>query len=183
MEFICIVGDRGGGKTNILTKYLKDGVDSGRKVIANYQLAFKHRYMPFAEIRKLPPELNGALVGMDELGVGADSYEFFTKDSKDITTFVAEIRKRHCTAYYTVQRFSMIARRLRLLTDGFIFMEDLDRQNMVAEDGTVVDDHRLVCKGIFRATFCDSYMRVIRAKKFYGAKYWPMYNTDEIVRK
>lgn len=183
MEFIGIIGDRGSGKTNLMTKYLYDFSLEGYDIVANYPVKFKARYMPFSEIRKMPEEIEDTIIGMDELGIGADSYDFFSKDVKMITDLIAQIRKLHCRVYYTVQRFNMIARRLRLQTDGFIFMEDLDRMNMILPDGKVARTHREVCKGMFRAQFVDSEMRPTRSVIFDGKPYWSKYNTDQRVTR
>lgn len=181
MEFIGIIGERGSGKTNIMTKYLHDAMRDGDKVISNYSLKFKHRIMSFEELRQLGPEIQDCVIGMDELGVGADSYDFFSKESRKITSLIAQIRKRHCRVYYTVQRFSMVARRLRLQTDGFIFMEDIDRGNMRTADGLRVKTHREVCSGFFRAMYCNDDLEVMRTRIFDGHKYWGIYDTDEII--
>lgn len=178
MEFTAIIGDRGAGKTCYLTSLLRRHHASGQTVVSNYHLNFPHVKMAFQDIRALPKELHRTVVGLDELAIGADSYDFFSKSTRELTTFVAEIRKRQCIVYFTTQRFSMIAKRLRLQTDGFIFMEDVDK-NAPLKFGQI---HRDVCAGVFNIYWADSNLRIVNRKSFLGRNYWDMYDTDEIIR-
>lgn len=183
MEFIAIVGDRGSGKTNLLTALMKHEFDTfGRRIVGNYQINFPSKFMTFDEVRKLPPEIRDSTIGLDELGLGADSYEFFSKANKEISELIFELRKLHAKAWYTVQRFNLIAKRLRDQTDGFILMEDLDRVNMVRSDGTPVATHREVCDGMFRATFYNGSFKFVVSRVFDGKPFWHLYNTDEKVK-
>jgi hypothetical protein len=180
--FTGIIGDMGSGKTNLLTRYLKQASDAGGLVIANYHLKFRHRLMPFSELAKLGPEIENADIGMDELGVGADSYDFLSKDVRAITTLATQLRKRNCRVYYTVQRYSMIARRIRIQTPNFIVMDDPDKHNLIRPDGTKASRHREVCTGRFIAQYMDDYMLPVgRPKVFDGRPYWGLYDTDEII--
>lgn len=179
MEFVGILGDRGSGKTNLTTKYLYDAHLEGREIVSNYSLKFPHLLMPFEEIRKVPKEIYGKVIGMDELGKGGDSYDFFSKDTRELTEMVAELRKVHAMVYYNTQRFSLIARRLRILTDGIILMDDPDKYKMHDAAGNKVQMHREVCDGIFRAVFLNEDGEIIRSKRFNGRPYWDKYNTDQ----
>lgn len=187
--FNAIVGDIGSGKTCFMTRYAYLNSKEGMPIISNYALkGIKHRVMSFTEFvsvvsdRKRLRSIEGSTVYFDELGVGADSYDFFSKDVKAITSFVAQIRKLHVTAYYTVQRMSMIARRLRISTGAFIFMEDLDPYNMIGPDGKRAKQHRDICAGLFRASMVNEYQEPIGIPRtFDGKRYWPMYDTDEII--
>ena len=175
MFFIAVIGDMGSGKTNFVTAILKQNHDSGRDIIANYKLKFPHKLMSFAELKDFPPELHDADIGMDELGTGADSYDFMSEQSKNITKLVTQIRKRHCRVYYTVQRFKFITRRLRMLTDGFILCEDLDKAKDHEAEG-------FVCDGLFRLEFYNADMQPTRKPMvFDGAPYRDLYDTDEII--
>lgn len=185
MDFVGIVGDRGSGKTNILTAFLYDYAMAGIPVIANYNLNFDSITMSFDDIRKIiqndPTKLSDIVIGLDELGRGADSYEFFKKDVQDITLLIQQIRKLHSKVIYSVQRFRTIAKRLRTQTDGFIMMNDPDKNNFTHPDGTLAMNHREVCKGEFRAAFMTDNLVVIRTEIFDGKPYYAKYNTDEII--
>lgn len=185
MDFIGIVGNRGSGKTNLMTAFLKDYADSGVPVIANYKLNFDSITMSFDDIRKIvandPTKLSNVVIGLDELGRGADSYEFFKKDVQDITLLIQQIRKIHSKVIYTVQRQMTIAKRLRDQTDGFILMDDLDKDNHIRPDGSLAVSHREVCAGFFRAAFYTEEMDLIRIEIFDGKDYYDYYDTDEII--
>lgn len=188
MEFVAIIGDPGSGKTNMMVRYLFNEYQSGTPIISNLRsLKFPQTYMGFNDLieaaKRDDPRLNGAYVGTDELGLGADSYEFFSNKNKGLTDLNAQRRKFHLRWIYSVQRFSMISKRLRLLTDGFVSMTDMDKQNMRRPDGSFVKFHREVCMGIFRADFFDRDMRLVKSKPFNGRKYWKYYDTDEKISR
>lgn len=190
--FNGILGDVGSGKTNFMTRYLYHAERSGAPVISNYQLiGIKHTLMSFAEFASIMAtknekfirsKLEGATIGWDELGIGADSYEFFSKDNRALTELVAYIRKFHITAYFTVQRFSMIARRLRIMTGAFILMEDNDKGRMVDRHGKRARLHRDICEGLFWGTYTNDYLEPVgEPKLFNGRRYWNMYDTDKVI--
>lgn len=176
LQFTGIIGDPGSGKSNLLTSIGYDAHKKGLKVIANYKLNFPYQLMPFSEIAKMPEDLFHSVVLMDELGKGADSYDFFSKDSRRIVTIVTQLRKRHCLVYYTVQRFAWIAKRLRERTDGYVLMQDLDGH---------IPHHGLkqpyTCQGLFQASFLNSYYEKISESVFDGKPTRDLYDTDEII--
>ena len=168
-----------------MTAFLKDYAESGVPVIANYKLNFDSITMSFDDIRLIvkndPTKLSDVVIGLDELGRGADSYQFFKKDVQDITLLIQQIRKLHSKVIYTVQRFNTIAKRLRQQTDGFVMMKDLDERNFKYPDGTLAMNHREVCQGIFRASFMTDELALIRTQIFDGKAYYDDYDTDEII--
>jgi len=172
MEFFGIIGDRGSGKTNLLTAILHDQYANGKTIISNFHLSFPYTLMGFSDLIKLGPEIHRATIGMDELGRGADSYDFFLHDVRRITTLISEIRKRECIVWYTVQRWNLIAKRLRDQTDGFILCVDAD-QGHPPEKGR--------CQGLFNLTFINSDFHVVRRARFDGRPFWDMYDTEEII--
>jgi len=184
MEFLAIIGDPGSGKTNMLVKYLYAEYHSGTQVVSNIRsIKFPQIYMEFDDFIEAAdhddPRLDGAYVGTDELGVGADSYEFLSARNKGLTKFNTQRRKYQIRWAYTVQRFSMISRRLRLLTDGFISMSDPDKNNMWHSNGRRAKHHNEVCRGVFRAEYFDRNMKLIKRRMFNGRRYWPLYDTRE----
>lgn len=190
--FNGILGDVGSGKTNLLTRYLYHAERSGSPIISNYPLiGIKHRLMGFEEFaavmatkneRLIRKEFEGAVFGWDELGIGADSYKWFENDKGDLTSVVAYIRKFHMTGFYTVQRLSMIVRRLRIMTGAFIFMEDADKGRLIGKDGKRAKLHRDICNGVFWAQMTNDFMEPIGPRKpFIGRPYWNMYDTDSVI--
>lgn len=188
MEFVAILGDRGSGKTNLLTALLKYERDSfKRRIVANYTLRFPYTRRTFEQVCAIPPELQGSAIGLDELGLGADSYKFWSKAAEKMAELIFELRKLHAKAFYTVQRFGLITVRLREQTDGYIMMDDPDRDVMWKDDPNgnrvYVADHREVCQGVFDARFFDRDRRFVKHRKFDGRPYWDLYDTDELIRK
>lgn len=161
------------------------------EITANFKLNFAHHRRSFDQIREevakagkngYVPSFAGHIIALDELGIGADSYDFFTKDTRQITELVLEIRKLGCIVYYTVQRFGLIARRLRDQTDGFVLMRDLDKGKMTYPDGSPAKRHRDVCDGLAQYQFVDSYQEPIgRPKLFDGKPWYEYYDTDEFI--
>lgn len=173
MEFIAIIGDRGSGKTNLMTKLLHRHWIAGETIIANYTLNFPANLMSFSEIAKLGPEIRDSYIGLDELSEGADSYEFFAKNVMKITRLISQIRKRECRVYYTDQRFNKIAKRLRQQTDGFILMRDLDKGKL----GHTFDN----CESLFECTFVTDTLQVVKTRVFNGRDSQHLYNSKEII--
>lgn len=175
MQFVGLIGDMGSGKTCFATSVLYRSHLMGRKVAANYALKFPFRLLSFKELATLPDDLFHYDIVSDELGIGADSYDFFDKQPKQIGKLITQLRKRHDRVYYTVQRFSMITKRLRIMTDGFILFEDVDRVLDHEEKG-------FVCGGLFRLRFYDNEFRLVKKPQIFDGKpYWNLYDTDEIV--
>lgn len=180
--FTAILGDMGSGKTNLMTRYLYHASLSGQKVITNYKVNFRHILMPFSEMAQLGPEIQDAVIGADEFGVGADSYDFLSKDVRGITTLATQLRKRNCRLYYTAQRYSMIARRIRIQTNMFIVMMDMDAGIMTDKNGKQVVNHKQICAGRFLATRYNEYLEQAGDPMvFNGRPYWGKYDTNEII--
>ena len=188
MEFVGILGDRGSGKTAWMTRYAIQAANSGKRVIANYRLkGIKAELMSFEELRKIVSskhtihELANAHIFLDELGTGADSYEFFLKDTKAITDWVNQVRKLENHVYYTAQRERQIARRIRIQTDTFIALKDLDRGKLTYPDGKLAENHMDVCDGVFVVYMLNEDMEPVGKRYFNGKNYYQYYNTKEIV--
>ena len=124
---VCILADRGEGKTLLATAlaYTYHTVDN-LKIIANYTL----KGLPFtkmsaeqiAELADDPRDTthNDSIVLLDEGHMGADAYEVFHKRTKGITTLATQLRKKRIHLFYTTQRFNTIAKRLRQMTNYII---------------------------------------------------------------
>lgn len=185
MRFVAIIGDAGSGKTTLMTAILYQSWQSGSKVISNYHLTgIPHTLMAFSQLATLPPEITGSVIGMDELGKGADSYEFFSAQSQKLTTLVSQSRKRHCVVYFTVQRFNLIAKRLRQQVSGFILMDDLDATTPHCICSKLPCRCRrkgYKCARQFKCTFVDQYKKVVNVTEFDGTPWGGYFDTDEIV--
>ncbi len=184
MEFLAIIGDPGSGKTNMLVKYLYAEHKTGTRIASNISsLKLPQIYMGFDDLVEAAKtdreDFHDLFVGTDELGLGADSYEFLSPRNKGLSTFNAQRRKFHIRWAFTVQRATWVTKRIRMMVDGFISMSDPDKMNMFHPDGRKAKTHREVCMGIFRADYFDRDFRLVRSTYFNGRKYWPLYDTDE----
>jgi GTPase SAR1 family protein len=110
----AVLGQRGSGKTLFMTYLAHQYYAEGKKIFSNFQLK-KIPYTPitFSELAKLPEWLYDGVVFLDEIHIGADSYEVFKKSNKMITTFATQLRKRRITLFYSTQVFKMATKRLR----------------------------------------------------------------------
>lgn len=174
MNFIGVIGDMGSGKTNFVTAIMKRSHDAGREIVANYKLTFPSTLMSFETLATLPPEIINKDVAMDELGTGADSYDFFDSQPRKLGKLVTQLRKRKCRVWYTVQRFSFITKRMRIMTDGFVLSEDMDREQNHLATG-------FICQGFFKLSFYTNDFVLVNSEIFDGRPYRNLYNTDEII--
>lgn len=188
MRFIAIIGDAGSGKTTLMTAILYKHAQAGTKIITNYHLhGISHNVMPFKQLATLPAELNQSAVGMDELGTGADSYDFFSAQSRQLTKLVTQSRKRHCVVYFTVQRYGLIAKRLRQQVNGFILMEDIDGGiphcicQLTNPNHCRCGRKGYKCSRQFDCIFLDSRRKVVNRETFDGARWGSYFDTDEII--
>ena len=136
----------------------------GHKIICNYKVNFDAKYMSFEKVATLPKELEGATLGFDELGIGADSRNFFSKRNNNLGKLIMQLRKRKCLMYYTVQRLNLIDKRIRQQTDQLILMEKTPQ------------------KGKFLLRVIESNTSLLISKSiFNGDKIWDLYDTNEII--
>lgn len=165
----CILGVRGSGKTLFMTGlahryYLQDGV----KIFANYHLKkIPYQYITFKELSTLPDYLYDAVVFLDEIQVGADSYEIFKKSNKAITTFATQLRKRRITLYYSTQVFTMATKRLRQQTNFIIECHPTGNNGLV---DILVFDRGLPFQ-----------QQLIKEFLFDGRPFFGAYDTDEVI--
>jgi GTPase SAR1 family protein len=110
----AVLGQRGSGKTLFMTYLAHQYHKEGKKIYANYELLkIPFKKITFEELATLPDWLYDGVVFLDEIHIGADSYEVFKKSNKMITTFATQLRKRRITLYYSTQVFKMATKRLR----------------------------------------------------------------------
>jgi len=165
----AIIGNRGSGKTCFMTflatKYHKEG----KKIYSNYHLKnIPYKSMTLKEMAELPDELMNAVVLMDELHVGADSYDFMKSSSKAFYTFATQLRKRKVSWYYTTQIFTQVAKRIRMQTDYLITMENTKKEHLFKAH---IYDRRKV----------ENINDPINQFTFDGSDYFSEYDTDEVI--
>lgn len=196
-RFFGILGIYGSGKSNLLTAIgHEDWQENEATIIANYHLKFPHIYLPFSDIKTLlkgesvPKNLIGATLLLSELSTGADSYDFLSTGSRALAKLISQIRKAEMVCWYDDQRFGKIVKRLRDTTDGFVLMEDEDknehRKTVAGKPET--DWHPLInpdgrkCDGLFRRVFVDDRFEMVRKPDIWDGKpYRDLYSTHEII--
>ena len=124
--------------------------------------------MTLKEMAELPDELMNAVVLMDELHVGADSYDFMKSSSKAFYTFATQLRKRKVSWYYTTQIFTQVAKRIRMQTDYLITMENTKKEHLFKAH---IYDRRKV----------ENINDPINQFTFDGSDYFSEYDTDEVI--
>lgn len=128
MKIIGIIGDRGSGKSALMTLLLNIDMNvHNRTIFSNYWLSFidDDHYITFSEMAKMPDYLRNCSIGMDEVHMWADARKFFSDKNADLAKLVTQIRKLGINLYYTTQRFRYSDTRLRDQTDYIIFPEPI----------------------------------------------------------
>lgn len=192
-KLIGIVGDRGDGKTLLLTALLREDYDNGLNIFSNYSLffpkpRFKGQLPPqkrtFKDIVTMPEELRNASVGLDELHIGADSRQSMNKSNLILSKLITQMRKRNLDVYYTTQRLNSIDKRLRQQTDFFIMVE------RVYCSHDKFDEQGVPQELWFKYQIIDAYYYDTMNTKgdkegfiYYGATkdLFELYDTDEII--
>lgn len=171
---IGIIGDRGDGKTCLMTYLLKKAFDNDINVFSNYKLEFTddNHYISFEEMALLPNYLFDAYVGMDEIQMALDSRKFMSQTNSNLTKLVTQIRKRGLTLIYTTQRLGMADLRLRQQTDYLFFPE---KQDSFEKDGVLIDS-------LFKVHVQEVKTGKILKPFYYdGYSIFGLYDTSEII--
>ena len=122
---IGIVGSMGGGKTILMTSFAHKYFKNGSDVYANYGLRFKFNPLRMSDISNCDHDFNNALLAIDEIHLFMDSRQSMTKNSRIISYFITQSRKRNLVLIYTTQQSGQVDKRLRANTDYFIKCENL----------------------------------------------------------
>lgn len=152
-----------------MTYLAKKYHEEGKAIYSNYHLInIPYKPMTLKEMSELPEELNNAVVLMDELHVGADSYDFMKSSSKAFYMFATQLRKRKVNWYYTTQIFTQVAKRIRMQTDYLITMENTKKEHMF--NVHIYDRRKL-----------ENINDPINQFTFDGTAYFSEYDTDEVI--
>lgn len=166
---ICVLGERGDGKTLVMTAlgYLYLKVDN-YVIWSNYHITgYPSRYFNFEELAEFPEDLRDAVVLLDEAHIGADAYEAIFGRVKSITNFITQLRKRNVTLLYSTQRFLTVAKRMRNMTNYTLEVEKTDIKGII---DCMVYDRQL--------PYGDDFIKYFRLD---GRQFFNMYNTNEII--
>lgn len=157
---IAIVGNKGSGKTLLLTALGCYELEHGKTVFATYHISFVSsdgRRIEKVDIGRIAEEfetgkrpklpMGQGLLLMDEGYRGMDSYHSRSKANLIIVDFVMQARKVGLDCYYTTQRFKRLDVNLRLVMDYKILAEKIGdegflynvlNQRYVSEDEFVI---------------------------------------------
>lgn len=164
---IAITGNFGAGKTLLATFLaLTYKANHNMNIFSNYKfVGVDYRKVTFEEVAKMPDWLRNGVLVLDEMQIGADSYNSMGKNVKLLTTFITQIRKRDIILVITTQRFKMVAKRIRLLINYYIEVES-------------------VAKGVIKARTYDlpnGYI-LLNTKTYNLKAVYPFYDTTEVIR-
>lgn len=163
----AILGDRGAGKTCLMTFLAYAYYKEGKTIFTNYELyEIPHKRITLVEMKQLPDYLRNSVVLIDELHIWADAYEFMGKSAKALAKFGTQLRKRKVDFFYTTQIFTQVPKRLRDQTNYHIIMRNTK---------TI---------GVFKAIVIDRFnasQKVVNSFEFDGKPFFNKYDTDEVI--
>jgi hypothetical protein len=178
-KIVGYTGRRGSGKTLSMTKDLYNYYNNGFKVYSNYDLKFAE-YVTTEEIKGITGKdsrFSDCVIAIDEIQILFDSSRFMSKENKDFSNFVQQIRKRGIILLWTTQFFIRTDVRIREHTDIIV------RPNYVAKykicDCKYIDITRLESDyGEITPLDNDDSVRVI----FFAEAVFPLFDTKEKIR-
>ena len=163
---IAICGGLGSGKTLLMTRYAYKENIKGKKIYSNYNLNFNHTKIDLVSLLELKPELENSGIFIDELYIYMDSRLSMAKRNRMLSYFIFQTRKLGVTLYFTSQHIGQVDVRLRNMIDILCIAKQTVKQDWFKIEMT---DYR---------DFPD-----IRQNTFIynGSKYYPLYDTKELV--
>lgn len=172
---ICVLGDRGAGKTSFAVYLIDSALKEGKNVYTNIETNFKSSKLykiDFEAIKKDPGAIENGFLIMDEMQVGSDSYEFLSRSNRELSTFATQIRKRKITWIYITQRFNRIDKRLRDLTD------------YIYEIKGIYQSFNYKCSKVTIYDIEDTgHYEPIKQFYYHGTQYFEFFNTDQLILK
>jgi hypothetical protein len=166
-KVIGFIGDRGTGKSLFAVSLASYYAHYNIKVFTNIKLkGIPYIPITFKEVAEFPEWLHDGIIIMDEMQVGADSYNFFGKTERGITEFITQIRKANLNFIYITQNFTTVAKRLRMQTN-------LSYQFTKIEDGIAKID-------IFDNM---NFYQLVNTIFFDGREFYGNYDTKQIIKE
>ncbi len=193
-EIRAVLGNRGSCKTLFVVWIMAQTVEQDGDVCSNIaSFTLPQLFAPFTQIVEViaagqgQAVFGGKIIVLDELGKGADSYEFLKKQPRKISELIFEIRKYRSIMYYTAQRLQTVTKRIREQTDVFYLMDAITvdplwaRQN--PDEVNHMLDGRYVLRGRahVRMTEGPPFYRVLRSFEFDGRAFYHLYDSWEVV--
>jgi len=119
-------GKLGAGKTLALTYMLFKY--RANPIYANFHLGFDSTFIESPDDLL---EVSNGYLGLDELWAWLDSRVSGSKKNRILGHFLLTSRKRNCHVLYTTQHFKQVDRRVRNITDLFVFPTFDNQSNML----------------------------------------------------
>jgi len=116
-----IFGQLGCGKTLTLTILAKIYQQKGYTVYSNYSLSFSNNRIYKLEDLELIPKRS--FIALDELYLFLSSYSHSSTKNRILANFLLKTRKRGWVLGYTAKYEMMVDKRLRYITDYFVYPE------------------------------------------------------------
>lgn len=180
---IGLLGDLRSGKTLTAVKELKKLYDNGYNIYSNIHLNFPSKKITLEQLEKIVETGHGfgdddAVVFIDEIHIWLDSRVSVSKRNRIVSYFLLQTGKLGKSSdygmifIYTTQYADLIDKRLRKPTiiSGFC------------------EKHEINTDGLKRKIFVVEWHKIvngeehIRKECYFGEKYYPLYDTREIVK-
>ena len=164
---IGIVGSMRGGKTISMVAFAHKYFLQGSTIYANLGLKFKFEPLRMADISNCDHDFNNALLAIDEIHLFMDSRQSMTKNSRIISYFITQSRKRNLVLVYTTQQSGQVDKRLRANTDYFIKCDNLSPKDAK--------------KDVFIKMTINDMMGHQVIKIFKADPYFELYDTHQVI--
>lgn len=171
-KVVALIGNKGNGKTLVMTLLLYIEYLKGKKIYTNYKVFFPHEILDVQKMVELDVSLQDAVIGIDEMQTVCDSRKHSRKQNILMSHFLIQTRHRSINLYYTTTYLGQVDKRIRENTDIVIISENLE----VDSDKDGYDD-------MFRIIVRDErHLKMkVKTKIIYGKPVFDLYSTDYIV--
>lgn len=171
-------------KTYSMTLFTVLDHQMGRPIYSNYDLSIPHKEVySIDDLVSKFPDMSGATVCIDELGVWWDCYT--NPKEKDGTqafkNFSRQVRKRGIKLYFTAQDFYDIPRSLRKVTQYVYITRKLHNDYQECQSDSCIKDHILEITPCYQT----GNKLMLGSPLFYHVdkRIFKIYNTHQIITK
>jgi hypothetical protein len=181
MALMVFQGNKGAGKTCMMTMLAKQGADTGRKIFSNYLVSFPHEPIKLQFLMDNPDILKKWMLLVDEATLWTDCRDSGSEKNKIFSYLMLQARHRFIDVMMTTQQVSMLDIRIRRNMDYLYSCEAWKCDTSIAgglRRATIEEiDGRMVDRIFVRRT--DYTQEVETAFIFNPAPIFPLYDSDE----
>lgn len=184
MSITVLIGDKGAGKTLLMTYMLHQDYLNGKRIISNYKLNFPHEILNSNMLMHHREELHDAVIGIDEASLYMDSRRSMSEFSVTISYFLFQSRKRSVDVYLTAQQIGSLDVRLRDNCDFIVWCRPGKIVNKNGKLVTIAIDGCKVCPDMIEMTEYDytKTKMLIKYRRWRVNKdVFKLYDTDQII--